>query len=85
MVSESLQRNVAGVILAGGQSRRMGKDKAMLELGGVTLFDRVLQVMRGLFILKSSLPETGMIFFGPASPAIPTSSRAVPWAASTRV
>jgi molybdopterin-guanine dinucleotide biosynthesis protein A len=49
MVSDSIQRNIAGVILAGGRSSRMGKDKAMLEVGGMTLFDRVLQMMRGLF------------------------------------
>jgi molybdopterin-guanine dinucleotide biosynthesis protein A len=46
---ESLYKDVTGVILAGGRSRRMGKDKTMLEIGGVTLFDRALRMMRGLF------------------------------------
>ena len=49
MQRETLYRDVTGVILAGGRSRRMGKDKAMLEMGGVSLFDRALRMMRGLF------------------------------------
>jgi molybdopterin-guanine dinucleotide biosynthesis protein A len=49
MRSESLYRDVTGVILAGGRSRRMGKDKTMLEIGGITLFDRALRMMSGLF------------------------------------
>jgi molybdopterin-guanine dinucleotide biosynthesis protein A len=41
--------DVTGVILAGGQSRRMGRDKATLTVGGTTLFARLLAVMRGIF------------------------------------
>ncbi|MDY6850126.1 MAG: NTP transferase domain-containing protein, partial [Thermodesulfobacteriota bacterium] len=33
------------VILAGGRSRRMGRDKATLEIGGQTLFERTLARM----------------------------------------
>ncbi|MCZ6800194.1 MAG: molybdenum cofactor guanylyltransferase [Nitrospirae bacterium] len=40
---------VTGVLLAGGQSRRMGQDKRFLTLGGVTLFDRVRGVLEALF------------------------------------
>jgi molybdopterin-guanine dinucleotide biosynthesis protein A len=35
-------------VLAGGQSRRMGRNKALLELGGQTLIARVLAAARSL-------------------------------------
>jgi molybdopterin-guanine dinucleotide biosynthesis protein A len=38
----------SGIILAGGQSRRMGRDKAWIELDGVPLVVRVLARIRGL-------------------------------------
>jgi molybdopterin-guanine dinucleotide biosynthesis protein A len=34
---------VSGIILAGGQSRRMGRDKALLDFDGVPLIARVLE------------------------------------------
>lgn len=36
---------LSGVILAGGLSRRMGADKAYLEIDGVTLLDRVRRIL----------------------------------------
>lgn len=35
----------SGIILSGGQSRRMGQDKALLELGGQRLIDRVAEAL----------------------------------------
>ncbi len=41
--------DITGVILAGGRSRRMGRDKATLSFDGTTLFDRTLQIFEDLF------------------------------------
>ena len=40
---------VTGVLLAGGNSSRMGRNKALMPLAGHRLVDRVLAVLRGLF------------------------------------
>ncbi|MGW9527836.1 molybdenum cofactor guanylyltransferase [Paenibacillus terrae] len=36
---------VTGIIVAGGRSSRMGQDKAMLQLGGVTVLERISAVL----------------------------------------
>ncbi len=40
---------VVAAVLIGGQSRRMGKDKLLLELAGKTLIDRVLATLSAIF------------------------------------
>lgn len=41
--------NMTGVLVAGGKSRRMGRDKRFLELGGQALLQRALSVLQSLF------------------------------------
>ena len=41
--------DVTGVLLAGGNSSRMGRNKALMPLAGHRLVDRCLAVLRGLF------------------------------------
>lgn len=42
--------DVTGVILAGGQSSRMGRDKATLEIGGSSMFEHIAGVFSELFV-----------------------------------
>ncbi len=45
-MSTTLSSEVTGVVLAGGQSRRMGRNKALMQLGGERLVDRVVRTLR---------------------------------------
>ena len=43
------RRDITRIILVGGKSSRMGKDKAFLEFSGEPLFERVLEIYRESF------------------------------------
>ena len=42
-------KSITSVLLAGGRSRRMGRDKRFIDLDGRTLFERTLSVLEKLF------------------------------------
>ncbi len=55
-----LIQDVSGVVLAGGQSRRYGSNKAWVPFGGVPLIERVLAALGAVFrnvVLITSSPE----------------------------
>ena len=68
--NDSCHVDITGVLVAGGKSRRMGGDKACIELSGEHLYRRPLNLLQQLFtkvIIAGDRPdlETGVI------PAIP--------------
>lgn len=51
---------MTAVIVAGGRSRRMQRDKAFLDIGGKMLIERVLEVVNPLFssvLINSNTPQ----------------------------
>ncbi|MFQ5580114.1 MAG: molybdenum cofactor guanylyltransferase [Nitrospiria bacterium] len=55
-----LFHSITGVILAGGKGRRMGQEKALIELGGKTLLKGVADCLLGLFsevLIVTDVPE----------------------------
>jgi molybdopterin-guanine dinucleotide biosynthesis protein A len=52
--------DVTGVILAGGESRRYGKNKALVEIDGIPLIGKVVSVMQRVFhhvVLITNTPD----------------------------
>ena len=51
---------ISGIILAGGKSSRYGRNKALVEINGVRLIERVIRVMEPLFerlIIITNTPQ----------------------------
>ncbi|MCM2356728.1 MAG: molybdenum cofactor guanylyltransferase [Geobacteraceae bacterium] len=68
---ENLDHDITGVILVGGKSRRMGRDKAFLEVAGKTLFERVLELFRESFARVVLVGDRAERFSGYGLPVVP--------------
>ncbi len=42
-------KNVAGIILAGGKSKRMGQEKALIKIGDLTAIEIVYEKLKSIF------------------------------------
>ena len=67
---------IAGIILAAGESSRMGRDKALLPLGRETFLERLIEILRGevsplLVVLGHHAEEIVARISRPAGPARP--------------
>lgn len=72
------QKDVAGVLLAGGRSRRMGQDKRFLSLDGRSLLERTLSVLEQaceeiLIVVARPAPELGWLRHRVVTDAVPNS------------
>ncbi len=68
---EDLEDDITGVILVGGKSRRMGRDKAFLEVAGKPLINRLLEVFRESFAQVVLVGNREERFAGYGLPVLP--------------
>ncbi len=63
-------QDVTGVILAGGESSRMGSDKALLRIDGVSFLERIRETLHGVIgrVVISAREESG--YSVPGTPII---------------
>ena len=63
--------HVTGVMLAGGQSRRMGQNKALMTFQGQRLIDRVVEVLQRVFTQCLMVTNTPELYTELALPMVP--------------
>jgi len=63
--------DITGIILVGGKSRRMGRDKAFLDFAGQPLFERVLHLFREHFEQVVLVGDREERFSGYSLPVFP--------------
>ncbi len=68
---ETVSSDITGVILVGGKSRRMGQDKAFLEVDGRPIFERLLEVFRTCFSRLLLIGDREERFAGYGLPVLP--------------
>jgi molybdopterin-guanine dinucleotide biosynthesis protein A len=75
-MSHQLNRNISGVILAGGENRRFPSLKAFIDIGGYPIIERNLRLLRELFseiFISTNMPEKyfylGVPLIGDALPS----------------
>lgn len=71
MNQRDCNNNIAGAILVGGKSRRMGRDKAFLRIDGQGLFERVLELFRESFDRVLLVGDRAERFAGYGLPVLP--------------
>ncbi|SCZ09170.1 molybdenum cofactor guanylyltransferase [Alkaliphilus peptidifermentans] len=55
------KKHISAVVLAGGNSKRMGHNKALLQLGSITMIERIVTILQPLFnevIVVTNSPDT---------------------------
>jgi molybdenum cofactor guanylyltransferase len=68
---ENLEPDITGIILVGGKSRRMGRDKAFLEVAGRPLFEIILELFQANFARVLLVGGRGERFAGYGHPVVP--------------
>ena len=68
---ENLEHDITGVILVGGKSRRMGRDKAFLEVAGKPLFEIILELFSANFARVLLVGDREERFAGYGLPVVP--------------
>jgi len=62
---------MTGAVLAGGQSRRMGTNKAFVEVDGLPIIERVLAVLDEVFERRLIIADDVQLFHDLGAPVIP--------------